>query len=300
MNSLNKGIFAVLIATVVTSAMILLVDSSIAESKTVSVAVDTKPDDSLMQKKEINNKVGISASGVLPPPPGPFAKESSGMTTKSLAEPKEPKSPLMPTFESKHAGVKKPVFSSEKPVNNPTQPSLEVAAPKVESLSKPEITKPNLNMPASPKKPEKMSATAENKIDPKKPVAPEFSIKQPLQTAKQPAKPSAPVSNNAIKADAPIWSKGNRVGLQPPNPQFQNPGNVRTQQQYMYTPMPVNPTYYYPQNWNNMAPNSYYNPAMPQMWMPPVMPNNRYPGMNNSGQLQMPQVNQSAKSGVNK
>ncbi len=307
MDLLNKGIFTVVIATVVTSAMILLVDSSVAENKikvdatsqvsTTSNAKElvdpqnnTNASMSDGQKSEAQVNQKVKTAGVLPPP-GPFAKESMQISPENLNKPSKPNSPTAPSLTTNTTEVKKPVINATKPEKSFAQPTMDVASPQIKpSPEQPKQEESTLQQPVSPKQPES-NVTSNTNQDVVKPKAPQLQAVAPQPKTMQQSAPKMPPPNGAIKRNAPIWSKGNQASLGVTNPPVAN-WNLNNQQQYMYAPMPN----FYAPNMNTMGYTNYYYPSVPQVWMPPIMPNQSFQMMNGFGNTQTQQINQSPKN----
>jgi len=279
MSTSHKGKLAIVVATVVVSGMILLSESSIAETKP-QVSVNTegalekglmKSDTGTVIQQNVSKKNKIidlpKKDVMLAPPPGPFLNEELS------ASPQRKKSPIAP---------KAPVQAAHKiqipasPVNSlslkatPVQPNNNVGSkaklkPPVAPLSSP--SKPsfgNVKQHDAPKLTQKIHAA------PSGGQAPDLSK----------SKPPSPQFNGQpamISPNAPIWSQkgqGTNFGSNHPkvapniNGPEMNNNNVGLGypvQQYMYVPVPMMPS-------NIIAPQMpIFNrvPApMPNYWVP--------------------------------
>lgn len=309
MDSMKKGILTVVIATVITSAMILSVDSSNADSQNKNInantnTVDAKSENTAKQAKDtppsfIKNENNASTGlKELLPPPGPFSdkKVSLPESKKSLNKPQEPDFSLS---KKPDAPIQPDMSKTVEPKKITAEPTLSVEKPEIiqpenkEIVSKSPSPKEVLSEPKSPLQPkigmnvDGPSANADVKKLPSlvEPVKPQQQVTNSVS-------PQQPVFNNATSSSKPIWMQDNPVFSRqaPVMPQMQpNMAPSFTIQPNSIIPSaPINPSFNYPQGVNNY----YMPPPVPTYWMPPVMPfqaptiNGTIPNNNQQGNYQ--------------
>ncbi len=291
MNDVKKGAVTAVLATVVTSAMILMSGKGNADNtesvpakaqstnvgKTTIEIVEMKTTDLKSVEKTVEGiKVETEKQPVTKnliakvrvdthlPPPGPFTKESAAVMVKPQA-PKVSTPPLSP--EAPKQVVEKKPETPQPPKSNiekPVQQAVASLAPK--TAEKIEVTPKEGNAPQmttnKPFKPEVPSLNAEPKKSPELPIN-TSATKQ--QMAKAPVAPQAntfqkPAPKNS---NQPIWMQKNNMGAAKTAPQM----NMGTNK-----PNQVN---------GKQMPNPYGVRYMQQYkYMPmPVYPDYQYPQM---------------------
>lgn len=281
MNDVKKGAVTAIIATAVTSAMILMgsignADNSqsvigkdqpnsiekmtveiIQESDAVAEFVKVE----ISTKSESNNVTTKDASNAhLPPPPGPYSKE----VTEVLVMPQAPQlsSPPVSPETPKESVVKKPEVPEapknvvEKPLQKEKAPVAPEHAEKlVIKLTEKDAPKMTTKIPNAPFAPEIRS------LQPEPIKSPELPNNKLTTNQQIPKAPVAPKGNFLQKLLPKTNNNGQPIWMQMPG----NPNGVRNMQQYRYTPMPVYPNYHYPQmpRYNG----GYYFAPDPNQWM---------------------------------
>ena len=189
-------------------------------------------------------------------------------------------------------------------------PNINMAAPQLmkapatmsnqdTNSSSKKLIQPTLDaiQPSQPEAPEGGSANASShemvtNSSPNTPAAPQLNMPTPEKSLEAPEpvvnnieSPVAPMNPNQQPAvvgnDKPIWMQNNDKVTQNLAPQQnnqvnqqlseQNQMNMGRMLQYRYVPMPVYPSYYYPQPQMPMNNAGYYGAPVPNFWMPPVM-----------------------------
>ena len=239
MSILHKGTLTVVVATVIASGMILLSESSIAETK---------------------------KDAVLAPPPGPFSNEELLASAQQKKSPVAPKAPMQaaykvqtPTSPESSLSLKAAPVQPENnarvkiepkppviPLSSPLKPSFDL----VEQPDAPKLIQKTQQVPSGEQAPSLSKGM---------PPAPQYNDQAPVM----------------IPPNAPIWSQqgqGTNFGTNHPRtaPNYNgaamnNTGWGYPVQQYMYIPVPMMPS-------NIVAPQMpLFNrvPApMPNYWVP--------------------------------
>lgn len=311
MNDVKKGAVTVILATVVTSAMILMngkgsadnnqsateIDQPVNIEKTTveiievkNTAVEAVKAETIM-KTEANMSVAKVLPNTLLPPPGPFSKE----VVEALGKPQTPKlsTPPVPPESTKKTDTKKPempqapINSIEKPVqitNLPTAPkAVEKFEAKPAANIAPQWAKKIPNAPFAPQIP---SFKTEFK------KAPELPNNTLITNQHMPKSPASPQANalqkpmpNTINSNQPIWMQRNKADTGKATPQMNQAVNKRSHQpNAMQMPNPNGVRY-----------------MQQYRYMPmPVYPNYQYPQMPgyNRGYYFAPIPNQWIQSGM--
>lgn len=296
MNDVKKGAVTVVLATVVTSAMILMsgkgnadntkslpanAQSINTEKMTIEIVEVKKVDSELLEKK-VNNieaetekqpvtnnhnaKVGVDTHL---PPPGPFTKESAAVMGKPQA-PRASTPPLSPeapkqVVEKKPETPQPPKSNIEKPVQQTVAPLHPKTAEKIEVAPK-EGNAPQMTA-NKPFKPEVPSLNAEPK---KSPELPTNTSATKQQMAKAPVAPQANMAQtNKFQKPAPknsnqpIWMQKNNMGTAKTAPQMNMGTNRPNQTNTAQMPNPNGVRYM--QQYRYMPMPVYPNYQYPQM-----------------------------------
>lgn len=291
MNVLQKGGLTVVLATIITSALIILTGTSTAENNKANV-LTSSPEKNLknLSVAESADKTEgsivvdqqIQEAELVPPPPGPFFGNAGTpkVEKKILASPKSPKAPKLPVLKAvvidtppKLIGpktiapiVKKPQIEFKPMVPTldpkvalsivaPTIPKKTIVAPKIEGLLGKSLSEPSFNKVVPTVSAQVLSQPHFQKKINKAPLVNE----KPIWMQKA---PEAPILT--IEQPQKIQDKGfennthsNEHKLIPQPPR------------YMYMPAPmIAPNYAHPQL--PMYGGYYYAPAPQPFMMPPV------------------------------
>ncbi|MEB8430968.1 hypothetical protein OO007_01930 [Cocleimonas sp. KMM 6892] len=271
MNDAKKGALTAVVATVVTSVMILMTGTGNADNKqstleknqsisvnetTVEILVkeDSPKDEATIELTEsIEASVAADAKSTLKssvlPPPGPFSKSTAGTLNK----------PQAPQLSPQPEAPKAPESLIEKPVQTEKAP----VAPKLDnsSMKKPEIKAPaKSTAEVTAKKPVKPFAPEIRSLKPELKKTPQLPSNKLTAKLQKPKMPVAPEGNNLKKESPKTQLNGQPIWMQMPG----NPNGVRYMQQYRYVPMPVYPNYHFPQQ--PQLNGSYYFAPIPNQW----------------------------------
>ncbi len=313
MNDINKGAVTVIIATAVTSAMILMSGAGNADNSQSAIEKDqsssiekttieiTQENDAIVEvvkaeastKSEPNNFAAKDASNaLLLPPPGPFSTE----VTEALMKPQAPQlsSPPVSPEKPKDMVAKKPEMpkAPNNVVEKPIQEEKASIAPKPTKklemkLTEEDVPKMATEKPIVPFAPKIPSLQPELK---KSPELPNDILTRTQQVPKASAAPQSnalqkplPPTNNSTQ---PIWMQGKNSDTAKMPPQVNQEVNKRSNQL----------------NGMQMPNNPYGVRYMQQYrYMPmPVYPNYQYPQMPryNSGYYFAPVPNQRMQQGM--
>ncbi len=248
MSTSHKGTLTVVVATVVTSGMILLSESGIAETKnqastgisSASANESTKGNAGTVIQQDANKKNIIihmpKKDVALAPPPGPFLNEE-------LSENSQQKiTPIAPT---------QAVYKAQVPISPVNSLGLKAipAQSRINLSSKAELTPP-----LAPLKPSFWNVKQHNspKLSKRTREAPS-SEQTPNLSKKVPSPPQYNGQSVMIPPNAPIWSqKGQGTNFKSNNSRVSpnNSGAVMNNnfgwgypiQQYMYVPVPMMPS----------------------------------------------------------
>jgi hypothetical protein len=294
MNILDKNILTVVMATLISSGIIVITGNSIAEEKvevstdkTVSlkqVDVATKKLKMIKeQKKEVVAKgsTTVNANALLSPPPGPFYnKGGASYTQKALSAPIAPKEPinslkkptleqranslhfnLMPVIAKKVVEPKGDLSSPIAPVKPSTVPKLVKKAPKI--VQKIE----GVSISSQTPKQEQMLT-----LEVAPPIMPKSMAKQPkMKPVGLPIwMQKGNISGENLNASSKNITKKNQAVMGMPNMGWGN-AYPYPAQQYIYIPVPMMPSNMMPPqmpmfNHNRIPPSNY--------WAVPQLPNN--------------------------
>ena len=285
MNDAKKGITTAVIATVVTSAMILMSGAGIAdnsqsaEGKDESKSIE-KTTIEIVQENNVTTEVITTESSInsesgnfatsnnkdvsiarIPPPPGPFSEKEA----ETLVVPKAPElsaPPILPEAPKQQStvGVSVVPEAPKKLVDAPVQKEAVLVAPK--PLVKPEKKSAETNAPElTTQIPKQPFAPEVRSLKPEPIKSPQLLNDKLITNQQVPKTPVAPQVNTLQKPSPKTNSNGQPIWMQMPS----NPNGVRYMQQYRYMPMPVYPNYHYPQA--SQYNGGYYFAPNPNQWM---------------------------------
>lgn len=273
MSVLPKGTLTVVVATVVTSTLILMSGNSVVADSVDKTIKEASSEISFKESVAATNEVVKTISkdngGVLIslPPPGPFTvadPDDKGIklikdSVSSLLEPTLQKEIIKkPTFTISKPGVK------EAPLNNRTE-AIQATLTSVA----PEFKRAQPSIPMGPV--DSHLAPILKKIAPEEPKRKVLNLTQKEKTLETPVQPKRLTISNT----QPIWMKKPPVNTSA-RPRQPSAGRL-IKQQYMYVPVPMyQPNYLYPQ----------MLPAYGNYYYPPV------------GNFRMPQFNSGVNNGV--
>ena len=249
----HKGTLVSVVATVVASGIILLSESSIAETKSqVSVSTDNellmKGDTGTEISQRVSEKNKITdlpkKNVMLAPPPGPFSNEELSVSVQQTKSPIAPKAPTQSAHE---------IQVLTNPVN-----SLNLKAKPVQhnnNIGAKAGLKPPVAPLSSPLKPSFGNVKQHDapKLTKKTHVAPSGG-QAPSLSKNMPSPPQYNGQPSMISPNAPIWSqKGQGTNYESNNSRVapNNSGAVMNNnnfgwgypaQQYMYVPVPMMPS----------------------------------------------------------
>lgn len=232
MNILQRGSLAVVVATFITSAMILSSENSVADNKpekkiaiethSLSVAEQKVPEKQLLNVGVEGKNNALAGKITPPPPPGPFLRlgnetnQNLRLESKSgsLVPPVAPKHPNLERTAPQQQALEQPVITNKdsKIIFKRTMPSLEQAM-KVQPAPPATPSHPQLKAESTtPKSVE--TRIKETIVEPKRPekidreevVAP----KQPVELATKPTAPKVKKNehnapSHAVKQSKPMW-----------------------------------------------------------------------------------------------